>query len=139
MVTLRFCDCGQATSRAAQLLRARLFPATTIDPHTAATFEVLRLFQLLTFGSKVSGFEFYTSLVRLTDNLGEPPPDRYTAFMRIVRQWRHIRMLKRAGRGHAVSGVTGTSDGECAVLCPACPHPDKNLPADWKNSPASKG
>ncbi|KAG5219656.1 CxC2 domain-containing protein [Salix suchowensis] len=26
--------------------------------------------------------------------------DRYTAFMRIVRQWRHIRLLKHAGHGH---------------------------------------
>lgn len=73
LVTLRFCNCGLAASRAAQLLRARLFPATTIDPHSAATFEVLRLFQLLTFGSKVSRFEFYTTLARLTDNLGDPP------------------------------------------------------------------
>ncbi|KAL4259471.1 CxC2-like cysteine cluster KDZ transposase-associated domain-containing protein [Pleurotus pulmonarius] len=139
VVTLRFCDCGQAASRSVQLLRARLFPATTIDPHTAATFEVLRLFQLLTFGSKVSGFEFYTSLVRLTDNLGEHQPDRYNAFMRMVRQWRHIRMMKRAGRGHASSGVLGTNEGECAVLCPACPHPGKNLPSDWNSAPASKG
>ncbi|KAG9217985.1 hypothetical protein CCMSSC00406_0009805 [Pleurotus cornucopiae] len=137
--TLRFCDCAEAVSRPAQLLRARLFPATTIDPHTAATFEVLRLFQLLTFGSKVSGFEFYTALTCLTNNLGEPQPDRYNIFMRIVRQWHHIRMLKRSGRGHALDGVAGTSEGECAVLCPACPHPGKNLPMDWKAAPPSKG
>ncbi|KDQ23596.1 hypothetical protein PLEOSDRAFT_1048381, partial [Pleurotus ostreatus PC15] len=139
LVTLRFCNCGIAASRSAQLLRARLFPATTIDPHTAATFEVLRLFQLLTFGSKVSGFEFYTALTRLTDNLGDPPPDRYNVFMRIVRQWRHLRLLKRAGRGHAESGVAGTAEGECAVLCPACPHPDKNLPSAWKSASPAKG
>ncbi|KAF9496303.1 hypothetical protein BDN71DRAFT_1468824 [Pleurotus eryngii] len=137
-ISLDFCDCTSAIPRELQLLRARLFPATTVDPRTAATFELLRLFQLLTFGSKVSGFEFYQSLVRLTNNLGEPVPDRYTAFMRIVREWRHIRLLKRAGRGHSTSGVLGTAEGECAVLCPACPQPGKNLPSDWQDTPDSK-
>ncbi|KAF9491422.1 hypothetical protein BDN71DRAFT_1398401 [Pleurotus eryngii] len=74
LTILHFCDCGLATLCPAQLLQGHLFPATTIDPHTAATFKVLWLFQLLTFGSKVSGFEFYTTLVCLTDNLGEPTP-----------------------------------------------------------------
>ncbi|KAG9223433.1 hypothetical protein CCMSSC00406_0007620 [Pleurotus cornucopiae] len=114
------------------LLRFGLFPATTTDPRTAATFEVLRLFQILTFGSKVSGYEFYQSLVRLTNNLGGSVPDRYSAFMRMVREWRHIRLMKRMGRGHEESGVSGTREGECAVLCPACPQPNKNLPPHWK-------
>ncbi|KAF9500747.1 hypothetical protein BDN71DRAFT_1567169, partial [Pleurotus eryngii] len=102
------------------------------------TFEVLKLFQLLTFGSKVSGFEFYQCLSRLTDNLGDPPTDRYNVFMRIVRQWRHIRAMKRFGREHDPSGVGGTREGECAVLCPACPHPGKNLPTNYSSLPASQ-
>ncbi|KDQ31598.1 hypothetical protein PLEOSDRAFT_1036768, partial [Pleurotus ostreatus PC15] len=134
-INLDFCNCTQGVSKSAQLLRARLFPATTVEPRTAATFEVLRLFQLLTFGSKVSGYEFYQSLVRLSSNLRESVPERYTAFMRIVREWRHIRLLKRSGRGHDPTGVSGTKEGECAVLCPACPHPGKNLPSDWQVEP----
>lgn len=154
VVNLDFCGCS-SVSRPTQLLRARLFPATTIEPQTAATFEVLKLFQLLTFGSKVSGFEFYQCLSRLTDNLGDPPTvslsmlscclnslmisqDRYNVFMRIVRQWRHIRAMKRFGRGHDPSGVGGTREGECAVLCPACPHPGKNLPTNYSSLPASQ-
>lgn len=54
--------------------------------------------------------------------------------MRIVRQWRHIHQLKRSGRGHDPTGAAGTSEGECAVLCPACPHPGINLPNDWKEA-----
>ncbi len=73
-VSLDFCNCSRAVSHDIQLLRARLFPATTLDPRTAATFEVLRLFQLLTFGSKVSGYEFYHALSRLTNNTGETVP-----------------------------------------------------------------
>jgi hypothetical protein len=41
-------------------------------------------------------------------------------------------MLKRFGRGHEVSGVDGTSQGECVVICPACPKPGKNLHDGWE-------
>ncbi|KAK7437564.1 hypothetical protein VKT23_018462 [Stygiomarasmius scandens] len=42
-------------------------------------------------------------------------------------------MLKRAGRGHFTDGVMGTHAGELALLCPACPHPGKNLPDGWRD------
>jgi hypothetical protein len=58
--------------------------------------------------------------------------------MRIVREWRHVRMLKRMGRGHDPVGVAGTREGECAILCPACPQPGKNLPDDWHDAPEKK-
>ncbi|KAH9478096.1 hypothetical protein JR316_0010334 [Psilocybe cubensis] len=112
-VSLRYCGCPHAPLKPTQLLRARLFPSTVADPKTAATFDVLEHFQLLSFNSKVSGYEFYHTLARITDNMGtRPPPDRYPVFMRIVREWRHIRLLKRMGRGHAESGVKGTKEGE---------------------------
>lgn len=57
-----------------QLLQARLFPATVTNPQSAATFRVLEAFELLSYTSKVSGFEFYTSLERLTDNTGMSLP-----------------------------------------------------------------
>jgi hypothetical protein len=55
--------------------------------------------------------------------------------MRIVREWRHLKMLKRAGRGHDPAGVGNTKSGECAVLCPACPQPGRNLPDKWEEAP----
>jgi hypothetical protein len=76
-VALDFCNCHLAINRHVQLLRARLFPATTIAPKCAATFRVLELFQLLSFMSKVSAYEFYHTLSRRTDNTGtEPTPVR---------------------------------------------------------------
>lgn len=42
-------------------------------------------------------------------------------------------MLKRSGRGHDPEGGAATSLGELAIECPACPHPDRNLPLDWKS------
>lgn len=52
----------------------------------------------------------------------------------MIRQWRHLILLKWMGRGHDPAGVKGTREGECAVLCPACPHPGKNLPDGWEDA-----
>lgn len=73
-ISLDFCNCQRARSHTIQLLRSRLFPATTADPKTAATFSVLRLFQCLSFMSKISAFEFYQTLSRTTNNIGLAPP-----------------------------------------------------------------
>lgn len=56
----------------------------------------------------------------------------------MVRQWRHIKMLKRSGRGHDPAGVNATGQGEIAVHCPACPHPEKNIPEGWETAPQSE-
>ena len=64
--------------------------------------------------------------------------DRYVALLRMIRQWRHIRLLERSGRGHDPTGVAGTKEGECAVLCPACPYPGINLPDDWEKAGRDK-
>lgn len=73
-VKLDFCGCERAEIARTQLLRFRWFPATVKEPHTAATFRVLKYFQVLTFESKASGFQFYHALHRLTDNTGLDPP-----------------------------------------------------------------
>lgn len=69
-----FCGCSAALPHATQLLRTRWYPATSINPKTAASFQVLEHFQLLSAYSKISGWEFYTSLVRRTENTGVHPP-----------------------------------------------------------------
>ena len=72
-VTIQFCQCGQlqdSGTRIQQLLRYKLFPATTTDPSTCCTFAVLKQFHLLTLQSKVSLYDFYASLEKLTDNTG---------------------------------------------------------------------
>ena len=85
---------------------------------------------------KISMYDYYESLERMADNTGTyRVPARYKEFMRVATQWRHLKMLKRAGRGHDPTGVNGTRDGELAVRCPTCPRPDVNLPNDWQNAP----
>ncbi|KAK0224040.1 hypothetical protein IW262DRAFT_1447679 [Armillaria fumosa] len=36
-------------------------------------------------------------------------------------------MLKRHGHGNDKRGVSATCEGECAMICPACPHPGVNM------------
>ncbi|KAK7049165.1 CxC2 domain-containing protein [Favolaschia claudopus] len=138
-VGLDFCECSSAHPHDIQLLRARWYPSTSTSPRSAATFNVLRRFHLITLESKGSVSEFYKSIARETDNTGtRTVRDRYDEFARMTREWRHLQMLKRAGRGHDPAGVASTKPGECALLCPACPQPGKNLPADWEKAPREK-
>jgi hypothetical protein len=58
--------------------------------------------------------------------------------MVMVREWCHIKMTKRAGRGHDTSGIVGTSQGELAIRCRACPQPGVNLPMGWENGRADE-
>ncbi|KAG1770137.1 hypothetical protein EV702DRAFT_1181662 [Suillus placidus] len=133
-ITLDYCGCHSAQTHAMQLLCVAYFPATTSEPQTAATFQILKQYHLLLFESKASGYEFYRAITRLTDNTSlHARKDRYKAFLRMVQEWRHLKMLKCAGRGHDPTGVEGMMEGECTILCPACPQPGKNLPDDWQD------
>ena len=55
----------------------------------------------------------------------------------MVREWRHLKMLKRSGYGHLNDEVEIQSHS-CALLCPACPLPGINLPPNWENTPKEK-
>jgi len=135
-VNLDFCGCVNVQPKHIQLLRRRLFPATQANPRTCATFSLLTAFHLLNLTSKIAVYDFYRSIERLTDNTGLClPKSRYRAFMRMTLQWRHLKLLKRHGRGHDESGVAGTKPGELAIQCPTCPRLGVNLPQDWKQAP----
>ncbi|KAF6748329.1 hypothetical protein DFP72DRAFT_992237 [Ephemerocybe angulata] len=119
-IGLDFCSCPGSPDHVVQLLRARLFPATVKRPKTAATFGALKLLQMLTFTAKISCQEFTRAMDRLTGNTGtESYPNRQT------------RLMKRFARGYDPAGWRATASGACAVICPACPHPNINLPANW--------
>ncbi|KAF5313625.1 hypothetical protein D9611_010064 [Ephemerocybe angulata] len=112
-VNLSFCRCDGMKPHFVQLLRYGLFPGTGMEPRTASTFPI----------------------VRLTGNvLSKSSRDRYHEFVGMVSQWRHLKMLKRAGRGHDTGGVAGTALGSCALRCPSCPQPGINLPNGWASA-----
>ena len=60
---------------------------------------------------------------------------RYPEFHRVFRIWRNLQALKHAARGHDPDGIDTTAPGELTVECPACPHLQKNLPANWEDAP----
>ena len=53
----------------------------------------------------------------------------------MVREWRHIKMAKRAGRAHDPAGIEATPPGGLSIPCRACPHPNINLPQNWEQAP----
>lgn len=58
--------------------------------------------------------------------------------MRMVREWRHLKALRRAGRAHDKGGAAETQPGSLCMRCPACPRPGFNLPEDWRDTPEDK-
>ncbi|KAJ7144741.1 hypothetical protein C8R43DRAFT_891177 [Mycena crocata] len=142
VVKLSFCGCDSRLENRQQLMRACLWPATCLNPQTCATFNAIRLFEVQNCLGKISAYDFVRSLELLSNNDGlersfkntgkpKPPPDRRRAFRSIVRQYRMMEMLKRRGRGHADSGISGTKQGELGLRCRACPQPGWNLPEGW--------
>ncbi|KAJ6467617.1 hypothetical protein C8R47DRAFT_1078525, partial [Mycena vitilis] len=130
-VELDFCSCGLAESHDIQLLRAPL-SGDVHQPRNGSDFHMLSL------EAKCSAHHFYNSLARKTNNNGVfQPRNRYNEFRRMTREWRNLQMFKRAACGHSASGIKGILPGACALLCPACPQPGKNLPTDgsWKKVP----
>ncbi len=54
---------------------------------------------------------------------------RYEEFMRAIRLWKHLHLLKRGGIGMLPGGIGAAAVGSCAVECPACP---RELPPHWR-------
>ncbi|KAJ7734170.1 hypothetical protein DFH07DRAFT_754473, partial [Mycena maculata] len=137
-VAVDFCGCkrrAKTDEPFAQLLKAGWYPATDDRPQTCATFEVLEKFDLHALQAKTSAYDFYIILERLTDSTGVKLPDRYQVFLRMAREYRHLLLLLRCGRGHDPSGVWGTAAGELTISCPACPRPGVNIQEGWENAP----
>ncbi|KAJ7768414.1 hypothetical protein B0H16DRAFT_1308210 [Mycena metata] len=132
-LSVDFCGCERrhGTERRKQLILKRWYPATHDTPRTAATFNFLNLFLIQTHQAKTTMYDYYTATARSTSGTGKKLPYRYVEMLRMVRQWRHLQMLKWSGRGHDPSGVNGTKPGGLAIDCPACPRPGVNLPEDF--------
>ncbi|KAJ7028751.1 hypothetical protein C8F04DRAFT_1212103 [Mycena alexandri] len=121
-VAVQFCECDARIAHRQQLMRVCWWPATARDPSTCATMNVIRLFENMNCLGKISAFHFLRSLELLTNADGlHPLPHCMTE------------MYKRAGRGHTNSGIGGTAQGELALLCRACPQPEKNLARGWES------
>ncbi|GJF00807.1 CxC2 domain-containing protein [Phanerochaete sordida] len=136
-VNVQYCQCDRqkaAGTKLQQLLRYELYPATLEEPTTCCTFRGLEHFHLLTLQSKVTAYDYYLTLTKLTDRAGiRQRYDRLKPFLRMVREWRHMQLLKNHGRGHEPGGVNATKPGELCTRCPACPLPGFNIPENWES------
>jgi hypothetical protein len=65
-----FCGCPSAPLPFIQIIHFRWFPTSFQFPQTGITFEALNLFHLLTLQGKLTAYDFYYSMVYLTDNYG---------------------------------------------------------------------
>ncbi|KAL0576182.1 hypothetical protein V5O48_005799 [Marasmius crinis-equi] len=138
-VTVEFCNCERRIEPYLQLLRRRIYPATQSVIKTCATFRLLEHLHLLSLVGKGGTYDFYKFLEKSTSNTGlDVPYSRYRVLQRMLIQWRHLKMLKRGGRGHVDDGVATTGEGELAILCPSCPRPEINLVEGWETAPLHK-
>ena len=71
-VSFTYCDCCAPYSppNIQQLMRAGWYPATTTDPRTCATFNVLDLYRLLNVQANVNALDFIKTLINLSDATG---------------------------------------------------------------------
>lgn len=73
VLPVRFCACDKVHTHGSprqQLLRRQWFPATFEQPQTSATLRLLEHFHLQTLQGKVTIYDYYSALQKLTDNTG---------------------------------------------------------------------
>lgn len=64
--SVQFCDCNDLVSNLKQLIYSQLFPATVSFPVTAFTFGLLLTFHQLTLCSKITPYDYFDTLRKLT-------------------------------------------------------------------------
>ncbi|KAK6984264.1 hypothetical protein R3P38DRAFT_3332856 [Favolaschia claudopus] len=127
----------QPPNKVRQLMRAGLFPATAKDPHTAFTINMLKDFQLHNFESKKAAYDHLGAIRRLTDNsFTADVPNPYAAFLRVVRVFNYLTLVKRAGQLHGIDTLLShRPNGNLLVWCPACPEPGFNSDPNCPKTP----
>ena len=66
---IHFCHCSGVGDKFTQMKDDGLFPGSAKDPETCFTTDVLRHFHLLSNQSKISAYNYFATLQRLTDNV----------------------------------------------------------------------
>ncbi|KAG2096761.1 uncharacterized protein F5147DRAFT_656558 [Suillus discolor] len=119
---------------------------TTIVDKSAFTFDILNDFLLDNLECGTSAMNYYSKLRRMTMavfphlvpvfHIHIPQHSiylprvpiyslhRYRELMRVARQWRKLKLLKRNGFGHEEKDVRPS---DLALFCPACPQPGINV------------
>jgi hypothetical protein len=82
--------------------------------------------------------EFFDPISNLALLTGGQWKDRLDAFRKSVREFRFLLDMLRHGRAHDPdeNRMDHTGEGALAVICPACPHPGKNMPHNLVGRPS---
>lgn len=131
------CTCRGEEQLALDLAYARFLPTSFSRLSTIFTMAVLDDCRLANLECKVSGYQNWQRLRRLTEPLRpDDVPNRYKELLRMSRLWRWMKKLKWAGFGQDTKRNSGmAANGELSVFCPACPQPGINIEDDWQDGP----
>jgi hypothetical protein len=148
---VQYCECAiSVVPRRTQLLKNGLFPATVLSPKTATTLQCLKLLNNLNEQGRLSVHDFHQALWDTTDKFELSPHSvspflllivcvfslrllaqkRYDRLSVCIRFYRHLLLLKHAGRGHVSGGSMSFKDGELALDCIPCLLPGINTSID---------
>ncbi|KAI6040990.1 hypothetical protein EDC04DRAFT_2542366, partial [Pisolithus marmoratus] len=119
------CQCVNAESYHKQLLHVKLYPSTFEKPSTAFTFLVLDDFLRDNVECGTSGMNYYSKLRQVTSSMfPHLVADRYRELLWVARQWHLLKLLKWSGYQ---DNTNGSTKGDLALFCVACPQPSINL------------
>lgn len=125
------CFCHGAADTYLQYMDIELFPASYKRVSTAFTFDVMDDFRLQNLECKMTAYEYFQSIRRVTNpTFPYLVPNRYIELRRLSRAWRNLRLHQQHGFSFHEDH---DSPGSMAFFCAACPQPGINLKADWKN------
>ncbi|KAI0276987.1 hypothetical protein BC826DRAFT_928106, partial [Russula brevipes] len=134
---VRFCQCPENDSdhRHLDLLNSGFYPATQTNPSTVFTLSGLDYALIDNLECKTVPNAYSKKLRRLTDEHDPGTvPNRYIEFLRIIRQYRHLKTLITFGFGHqALEHWQKPGVADLAWRCIACPS-GTNLPRNWQES-----
>ena len=123
-----WCACDSSEQRDLLLLDIQMWPASYENIKTVFTFSCLDDYRLSNLECKMSAYQYYQKLRRLTNPaFPQSVPNRYNEFCRATRQWRNLKLRKWFGFGHR---LISPGKGSLALFCAACPQPEVNLPTD---------
>jgi hypothetical protein len=125
-VNVHFCHHPGCSGQMKQLLDANIFLCSEEWPQTGFTFNVLRLFSLMSTKSKLSAQRFHNILACQTNPIfPQEVPDQYCEFMRASREWQWLQVVKRWGAHPNLS--SGSAGGNLVLRCPTCPRDGFNF------------
>ncbi|KAJ3963950.1 hypothetical protein EV361DRAFT_956450 [Lentinula raphanica] len=113
-----FCNCFGSGTRIEQLMRAKLFPGSAVEPISAFSFSLLKDYDLLSLQGKVSAYDFYFYIRRRTDNI-----------------FPHLANLRLGQLDGINEYFPHRPKGVLVVYCPSCPRPGENMRGQWWRTP----